>query len=285
MTCPVSRIIICPVGTAPNSTSTVGEAGSEFLLSRPAQDRNALQGEIHKFLRWLGLRRRVAEIGPLDIASYGEQSTPSEGKAIKSFLAYLYKRRLTNSNLSVHLRVKKSPRKTASPIQQAGKIQMTRQGYAKLEEELAKLRSQLPGITEELRRAAADKDFRENAPLAAARERKSHLQGKMQEIEATLKSATILSEGQGTSRIKIGDTVTLCDLSSGKRLRYVLVDTREANPAEGRISVASPIGGTLVDKEGGQTVQITVPAGTFEYRIEEVQHEMPQMSQYQEKEQ
>jgi len=275
LTCPVSRIIICPVGTVPNSNPTVGEAGSEFLLSRPAQDRNALQGEIHKFLRWLGLRRRVAEIGPLDIASYGEQSTPSEGKAIKSFLAYLYKRKLTNSNLSVHLRVKKSPRKTTSPIQQAEKIQMTRQGYAKLEKELAELRSQIPGITEELRRAAADKDFRENAPLAAARERKSHLQGKMQEIESTLKSATILSQGQGTSRIKIGDTVTLCDLSSGKRLRYVLVDTREANPAEGRISVASPIGGTLVDKEGGQTVKITVPAGTFEYHIEEVQHEMP----------
>jgi len=285
LTCPVSRIIICPVGTVPNSNPTVGEAGSEFLLSRPAQDRNAAPGEIHKFLRWLGLRRRVAEIGPLDIASYGEQSMPSEGKAIKSFLAYLHKRRLTNSNLSVHLRVKKSPRKMASPIQQAEKIQMTRQGYAKLEKDLAELRSQLPGITEELRRAAADKDFRENAPLAAARERKSHLQGKMQEIESTLKSATILNEGHGTSRIKIGDTVTLCDLSSGKRLRYMLVDTREANPAEGRISVASPIGGTLVDKESGQTVQITVPAGTFEYRIEEVQREMPQMSQSKEKEQ
>lgn len=285
MTCPVSRIIICPVGTVPNSNPTVGETGSEFLLSRPAQDRNAAQGEIHKFLRWLGLRRRVAEIGPLDIASYGEQSMPSEGKAIKSFLAYLYKRRLTNSNLSVHLRVKKSPRKMASPIQQAEKIQMTRQGYAKLEKELAELRSQLPGITEELRRAAADKDFRENAPLAAARERKSHLQGKMQEIESTLKSATILNEGQGTSRIKIGDTVTLCDLSSGKRLRYMLVDTREANPAAGRISVASPIGGILVDRESGQTVQITVPAGTFDYRIEEVQHEIPQMSQPKEKEQ
>jgi len=273
------------VGTVPNSNPTVGEAGSEFLLSRPAQDRNAAQGEIHKFLRWLGLRRSVAEIGPLDIASYGERSTPSEGKAIKSFLAYLYKRRLTNSNLSVHLRVKKSPRKMASPIQQAEKIQMTRQGYAKLEKDLAELRSQLPGITEELRRAAADKDFRENAPLAAARERKSHLLGKIQEIESTLKSATILKEGQGTSRIKIGDTVTLCDLSSGKQLRYVLVDTREANPTEGRISVASPIGGTLVDKESGQTVQITVPAGTFEYRIEEVQREMPQMSQPKEKEQ
>lgn len=285
MTCPVSRIIICLVGTVPNSNPTVGEAGSEFLLSRPAQDRNAAQGEIHKFLRWLGLRRSVAEIGPLDIASYGERSTPSEGKAIKSFLAYLYKRRLTNSNLSVHLRVKKSPRKMASPIQQAEKIQMTRQGYAKLEKDLAELRSQLPGITEELRRAAADKDFRENAPLAAARERKSHLLGKIQEIESTLKSATILKEGQGTSRIKIGDTVTLCDLSSGKQLRYVLVDTREANPTEGRISVASPIGGTLVDKESGQTVQITVPAGTFEYRIEEVQREMPQMSQPKEKEQ
>ncbi len=231
------------------------------------------------------MRRRVGEIGPLDIASYGEQSTPSEAKAIKSFLAFLYKRRLTNSNLSVHLRAKKSPRKMPSPVQQPDKIQMTRQGYAELERELAELRSQLPVVTEELRRAAADKDFRENAPLAAARERKSHLQGKMQEIEATLRSATILNEGEGTSRVKIGDMVTLCELSSGKRLRYVLVDSREANPAEGRISIASPIGGTLADKESGQTVQITVPAGTFEYRIEEVNHETPQTTEPTEKRQ
>lgn len=274
MTRSVSRIIICPVGAPPDSNPTVGEAGSEFLLSRPAQDRDAVQGEIHKFLRWLGLRRRVGEIGPLDIASYGEQSTPSEVKAVKSFLAYLHKRRLTNANLSVHLRVKKANRKAASLTHQDEKIQMTRQGYAKLEKELADLRTQLPGITEELRRAAADKDFRENAPLAAARERKSHLQGRIQDIESTLKSATILNEAPGTSRIKIGDTVTLCDLSSGKRLCYVLVDTREANPATGRISVASPIGRTLVDKEAGYTVQITVPAGTFHYRVEEVRHDI-----------
>lgn len=275
MTRSVSRIIICPVGTPPDSNPTVGEAGSEFLLSRPAQDRDTLQGEIHKFLRWLGLRRRVGDIGPLDIASYGEQSTPSEAKAVKSFLAYLHKRRLTSSNLSVHLHVKKASRKAAPLTHQDEKIQMTSQGYAKLEKELADLRSQLPGITEELRRAAADKDFRENAPLAAARERKSHLQGRIQEIESTLKSATILNEAPGTSRIKIGDTVTLCDLSSGERLCYVLVDTREANPATGRISIASPIGSTLVDKEAGYTVQITVPAGTFHYRVEEVRHDTP----------
>ncbi len=275
MTRSVSRIIICPVGAAPDSNPTVDEAGSEFLLSRPAQDRDTVQGEIHKFLRWLGLRRRVGEIGPLDIASYGEQSTPSEAKAVKSFLAYLHKRRLTSTNLSVHLRIKKASRKARALTHQDEKIQMTRQGYAKLENELADLRTQLPGITEELRRAAADKDFRENAPLAAVRERKSHLQGRIQEIESTLKSATILNEAPSTSRIKIGDTVTLCDLSSGKRLCYVLVDTREANPATGRISIASPIGSTLVDKEAGYTVQITVPAGTFHYRVEEVWHDTP----------
>ena len=275
MTRPVSRIIISPVGAVPDSNPTVGEAGSEFLLSRPAEDRDAVQGEIHKFLRWLGLRRRVGDIGPLDIASYGERSTPSEAKAVKSFLAHRYKRRLTSANLSVHLHVKKASRKAAPPTHREQKIQMTRQGYAKLEQELADLRSQLPGITEELHRAAADKDFRENAPLAAARERKSHLQGRIQEAESTLKSATILDETAGTSRIKIGDTVTLCDLSSGKRLCYVLVDAREANPATGMISIASPIGSTLVDKEIGHTVQVTVPAGIFHYRVEEVRRDTP----------
>jgi len=252
--------------------STLAEVTANFLISLPAQNREEAQGEVYKFIRWLGLNRKIGELSPLDVASYGERVTPSEAKLIKSLLTYAHRKGFTSSNLAVHLRARKTSRKRAVPLRQNRQAQMTPQGYAKLKAELADLKSQRALTTEEIRRAAADKDFRENAPLQAAREQKAHLEGRIRELELTLKLAAIMDENHSTSRVEIGDTVTLCALSSGEQLCYVLVDTQEANPTEGRISVASPVGRTLLHKEKGQTVEITAPAGNFEYRIEDIQH-------------
>jgi len=70
--------------------------------------------------------------------------------------------------------------------------------------------------------------------------------------------------------VRSGDTVVICDLSSGKERSYVLVDPREANPAKGKLSIASPLGKMILNKEEGQTVDVTAPAGTFCYRIESI---------------
>ena len=260
--------------TSPDST--VVEVAADYLISLPPQDREKAQREIYKFIRWLGLHRKVDELSPLDIAIYAEQITPSETKPVKSFLTYIRRKGFSKVNLAVHLRVKKTSHKGASPQQNSpAQTTLTAQGYAKLEKELADLKSQRSEVTEEIRRAAADKDFRENAPLAAAREHKAHLEGRIQELEATLKSATIMAENQGTSKIKSGDTVVLYDFSSDKQLHYILVYPREANPTKGRISIASPIGKALLGKERGQTIEVIAPAGTFSYRIEELHHKMP----------
>jgi transcription elongation factor GreA len=79
-----------------------------------------------------------------------------------------------------------------------------------------------------------------------------------------------MREGQDTSRAKFGDTVVLRDLSSGKEFSYTLVDPREANPAKGKLSVASPLGKVILDKEKGQTVEVIAPAGIFCCRIESI---------------
>jgi transcription elongation factor GreA len=79
-----------------------------------------------------------------------------------------------------------------------------------------------------------------------------------------------MDENQGTSRIKIGDTVVLYNLSSGKDLHYKLVDPREANPAKGKISVTSPLGKVLLGKGKGEKVEVSAPAGIFTYRIEDI---------------
>jgi len=273
---PFHFIISCPVRNIASPDSTVIELASDYLVSLPPQDREKAQKEIYKLTRWLGLHRKVNELSPLDIASYAEQIAPSETKSVKSFLTYIRRNGFSKVNLAVHLRVKKTSHKVAPPQQNlSAQTTLTAQGYAKLEKELADLKSQRSDVTKELRTAAADKDFRENAPLEAAREHKAHLEGRIQGLEATLRAATIMAENQSTLKIKIGDTVVLYDCSSGEQLHYILVDPREANPTKGRISVASPIGKILLGKERGQTIEVSAPAGTFSYRIEDVQVEIP----------
>jgi len=259
------------VSNISNLNSTLAEVATDFLVSLPPQDREKAQEKVYKFIRWLGLHRKASNISPLDINRYGDQMMSPETKPVKSFLVYIYKKGYCKVNLAAHLRAKKPSHKIILP-EQNSQIQttLTSQGYNELEAELVKLKKKRSAVTEELRRAAADKDFRENAPLKAARENKSQLEGRIQELESTLKSATIISKNQSTSRIKIGDSIKLSDLSSGKQLCYILVDPREANPIKGKISTASPIGKALLGKEKEQTIEFAAPAGTFSYHIEEI---------------
>ncbi len=209
----------------------------------------------------------------MDVASYGEQISPSAAKPLRSFLAYIRKKSPDGISLAPHLRARNpSSRKTSVVWRTAhqGQVTLTAEGYAKLEKELASLKSQRSQVIDEIQIAAADKDFRENAPLAAAREQKSHLDGRIKEIESTLSQAKIMGQEQDTTRVRLGDTVVLRDLSSGKESSYTLVDPREANPARGRLSVASPLGKAIVDKQVAETVEVAAPAGIFCCRIESI---------------
>jgi transcription elongation factor GreA len=252
---------------------TLVEAADAFLAHLPPEERGKTQAEILKFVRWLGSSRHVKDISPVDVASYGEQISPSAVKPLRSFLTYIRKKSSGSIGLAVHLRAKKtSPKKTVIVWQSGhqGQVRLTTQGYAELEKELANLKSQRSQAIEEIQKAAADKDFRENAPLAAAREQRAHLEGRIKEIESILNQAKILGEYHDTTAAKFGDTVVLRDLSSDKEFSYTLVDPREASPAKGRLSVASPLGKAILDKQIGQTVEIAAPAGIFRCRIESI---------------
>jgi len=248
---------------------TLAEAAHSYLASLPQEQRPEVQADILKFVRWLGSSRRVKDITPVDVASYGDQTIASAVKPVKAFLSYTKKKGLTSVSLAPHLRPRKVSAKVSTSRQMSKKeATLTPQGYAELQAELASLKDQVPELIKDIQKAAADKDFKENAPLTAAREQKAHLEGRIQELESTLNTARIVDKGHAVSMVKSGDTVVLSDLSSGKELRYILVDPREANPTKGKLSVASPLGKVVLGKEAGQTVEFSAPAGTFRYRIE-----------------
>jgi len=253
------------------------EAASRFLGVLPAGDLVVGQRAINQFVRWFGRERRMDGLTASEIANYAQRISSSDTDyqrkldIIKAFLWSARKEGWTGKNLSVHLRIKKT--KTAgSSGRKKETIEITREGYDAIKSELASLKKQRPQVVEQIRRAAEDKDFRENAPLDAAKERLSYMEGRRIELEEALKSAQIIDENATVLHtVGAGDCVLLVDLSSGEELRYTIVSPREVNPAKGKISNASPIGKAVIGKESGDTIEIEAPAGKLCYRIEKVE--------------
>ena len=154
-----------------NEEKTLSEAATDFLASLPSDERDEYRQELNKFIRWCGTDRVICELGAPEVEKYAESIDGSSANAIgriapvKAFLSYAKKKKLTQSNLSVHLRVKKAaPAKGLQVKRPVKAINITAGGYRKLEQELASLKEERPKIAESIRKAAADKDFRENAP-------------------------------------------------------------------------------------------------------------------------
>ena len=264
------------------ASSRLGQVATQFLQGLSSEERPRSQQEIHKFVRWYGEERELSELTIPEVANYAEQTTSTTTEAaeklgiVKTFLAYGYKQGLTRANLAVHIKVKKTSSKSLHSSKRRSKatVVLTNQGYADLKAQLATLKNERPRIAEELRKAAADKDFRENAPLDAAREYQGQLEARIREMESTLRMATVMNKQQaGGVAVAVGDRVVLRDLASGEALDYTLVDAREANPLEGKLSHTSPMGQALLGRQRGDKVEVKAPAGILHYQIEDIRHD------------
>lgn len=260
--------------------SSLGAVATKFLVNLPLEEREIAQPEVFRFVRWYGWGRSLAEITIPELINYAEQvaaSMPEPLKKIepvKAFLNYARKEGFIKTNLAAHLRVRKASLRSAfSPRQlPSTPVSLSPEGYAQLEAELAALKRERPRIAEELRRAAADKDFRENAPLEAAREYQGQVEARIRALEAILKAATVAEEKPvSVSKADIGNTIVLSDLSTGEEMRYTLVSPSEANPTAGKLSTASPIGKAVIGHEPGETIEVSAPAGVSYYRIEHIE--------------
>lgn len=258
---------------------TVSKAASRYLAQVPPDKRQATQQELNRFVRWCGPDSPIRRLTQHEIELYG-QSLISPGydpvahaEIIRSFLAFARKEHLTPANLGIHLKVR---RPTAGVAASTGplpeRITLTAEGHASIVEELEALKAQRPHIAKELEHARADKDFRENAPLDAARQQQAYLEGRIRELEAVLRHAEIVDNARPAHHAaRTGSTVTLRNLASGQVHRYTLVAPAEVNPREGKISVASPVGQAILDREVGDDVEVAAPAGKLRFRIEDIE--------------
>jgi transcription elongation factor GreA len=145
-------------------------------------------------------------------------------------------------------------------------VHLTADGVARLAEELRVLvEVQRPQVIARIRTAKELGDLKENADYTSAREEQSFLEGRIQAIEAQLRDARIIEAPAAGSRIGLGSSVTVETL--GEETTYVLVGSTEADPAQGRISVASPVGRALLGHGPGDEVVIRTPRGEATYRV------------------
>ena len=143
---------------------------------------------------------------------------------------------------------------------------LTAEGDARLRAELDELtRVRRPQILARIRTAKEHGDLKENAEYHAAREEQSFLEGRVQAIEARLRSAVIVEAPAAGSRVGLGSVVTLDD--DGETVVYTIVGADESDPARGRISSSSPVGRALVGRDSGDYVVVSTPAGEARYRI------------------
>jgi transcription elongation factor GreA len=153
------------------------------------------------------------------------------------------------------------------------KVPMTGEGYAALDEELKRLKTQeRPAVVAAIGEARAHGDLSENAEYHAAKDRQGWIEGRIAEIEDKIARAQVIDVSKLTgSQIKFGATVTVVDEDTEEQGRYQVVGEHEADIKSGKISLSSPLSRAMIGKEVGDVVEVNTPGGVKAYEILKVE--------------
>jgi transcription elongation factor GreA len=159
----------------------------------------------------------------------------------------------------------------------SGNIPMTPYGLRKLKDELKHLQTvERSKITKEIEVARAHGDLKENAEYHAAKEKQSHIEGRILDLNDWIARAEVID----TSKIKgdavvFGATVMLRDTETDKEVTYRIVGELEADIKKRWLAVTSPVARALIGKKVGDVATVRSPGGEREFEIEAVRFEDP----------
>lgn len=151
-------------------------------------------------------------------------------------------------------------------------IPMTPEGLAKLKEELKRLKTvdKIENIRD-IEVARAHGDLSENAEYSAAKERQSHIAGRIAELEEIIACAQVIDPAAlGHEKVVFGATVRLSDTDSGEEVTYQIVGVHESDVKAGRISVESPLAKSLIGKTVDDLVKLKTARGDKEFEVLEI---------------
>ena len=145
-------------------------------------------------------------------------------------------------------------------------IPISKQGYKRLEEELARLKSERPAIIQAIKEAREEGDLRENAGYDAARERQGMAEARIKYIESRMALYQVVDlDKLSGDKVIFGSTVEVEDVDTEESRTYTI-----PGPDEGSISFLSPVGQALLGKEVGDEVSVDIPRGRVTYEIVDI---------------
>jgi len=147
-------------------------------------------------------------------------------------------------------------------------VYLTAEGVENLRHELDHLVNvKRPALAERLHRAIQQGDLSENADYIAAKEEQGFLEGRIQQIEAMLRSAVIIQEDGPKDEVALGSRVTVVEEGVEEAETFRIVGAAEADPTNGKVSNESPLGRVLLGHRVGDTVTVDAPGGEIIFQI------------------
>jgi len=143
---------------------------------------------------------------------------------------------------------------------------LTPEGLEKLKKELNYLKKvKRKEIAERLKQTASLGDLSENAAYDEAKEAQGFLEGRILELEETIRGAEVVKKIDKAGWVQLGSTVIVS--SNNEEEKFKVVGTAEADSLNGKISMDSPLGKALLDKPVGAIVTVETPNGKIKYKI------------------
>ena len=149
---------------------------------------------------------------------------------------------------------------------------MSQEGYDKLVAELQELENvELPKVRDAIAEARDKGDLSENFEYHAAKREQGKLLSRIRFKQKVLENARVIDKSLlNNDCVGLLSQVEITNLANNAHMAYTIVNSHEANLREGKISIKSPIGQALLNKKAGDVVEVRVPAGLLELRIEDV---------------
>ena len=139
----------------------------------------------------------------------------------------------------------------------------------KLQAELDTLESELRvHLPQEIKRAREFGDLRENSEYQTALQRQTMVKARIRELRQRISEVSSIDLSRiPRDRAAYGSTLVLYDAERNEEVTYRLVTPEESDPPAGLISTVSPIGRSLMGKEAGDEVVVTIPSGSRRFEI------------------
>lgn len=151
-------------------------------------------------------------------------------------------------------------------------VHLTREGQKDLETELEHLQTvRRREVAARIHKANENGGTVDNAEYEDAKNEQAFTEGRISELETILSNAVVASRRSRSKKgaVQFGSSVTVVT-DEGKRQKYMVVGSAEADPLKGKISIESPVGQALQGHKAGDKVDVETPSGVVKLSIKKV---------------